>query len=30
VLLLIGAVALFAFWRSLGGKSILAGPVFED
>ena len=30
VLLLIAATALFAFWRSLGGKPILPGPVFED
>lgn len=30
VLLLIAAMALFAFWRSLGGKPILPGPVFEE
>ncbi|MEO6487869.1 MAG: serine/threonine-protein kinase [Thermoanaerobaculia bacterium] len=30
VLMLIAGVALFAFWRSLGGKPILPGPVFED
>ena len=30
VLLLMAALALFAFWRSLGGKPILPGPVFED
>jgi serine/threonine-protein kinase len=30
VLSLIAAIAIVAFWRSLGGKSILPGPVFEE
>ncbi len=30
VLLLVASIAVFAFWRALGGKSILPGPVFED
>ena len=30
VLLTTAAIALFAFWRSLGGQPILPGPVFED